>query len=963
MEERIITAGILPSGVVTFIFTDIEGSTKLAQEHPEALNQSLQIHNSILRQAMESNNGFVYDVIGDSFQTAFYNELDAIKAASDAQKRLCSVDWGHAAIRVRMGIHRGLAEWNGEKYMGYITLARSNRIMSVAYGGQILLSGDVLDAIKESSHGFKFKDLGDRRLKDLNRPMPIYQLVADFMQSDFPPLKTLDVRPNNLPVQLTSFIGRNAEIEIVKEHIRKSRILTLTGMGGVGKTRLAMQAVADLIDENENGVWIVDLALISDPQQVSLRIMQTLGIKDELRLAAEDTLLKHLEGKQLIIILDNCEHLIAKVAVIAESILMRCSKIRIVATSREELKCSGELLHAVEPLSTPNPGNGYVPEELVQFEAVRLFIERALTVDSNFRVTGSNANALAGICHKLDGIPLAIELAASRVKNMTVEKIYERLEDRFRLLNSGKRTALPRQQTLKALIDWSHDLLEKQEQILWRRMSVFVSGSTLESIEEICADEDISADNIIEMLTSLVEKSIVTFDSNTGHYKMLESIKYYGLNQLTESDEMEMLFDRHQKYFLSFLVSERDNLRSVTKVESLNFIEKNHSNIIQAIEWSVRCDRILDELAIVSLMTEYWHIRGYYSEARELLESVISRSYKIRNKDRANVLRRYGYMLSLMGQHDKAQSILEESLELFRESGDDRSTAACLNNLGLAAHSRGLSDVAIDYYSQSLKLREVFEDKKGICASLNGLGIVTFERGEYEIARDYFERSLRIAREIDDREGMGINLNNLGNIYIRLRDYENARKCLEESLSIMREFGNKWGISISLLNLGSVASNTNDLVKAKQFFAESLIMKQNTADMKGIVYATNGLARVALKEGDTDLSSKLFIENLNRLRDHYDTITVADCIIGVAETFIREKKYNKALLITSVIEDRLTEESITLEIDLQEQLKAMKRSFEENMTAEQILDMKEKSKSLSVEDVQEMLTSGSEFMI
>ncbi len=961
MNEKIITEGILPSGVVTFIFTDIEGSTKLAQEHPESLNQILHKHNTILRQSIESNNGFVYDVIGDSFQASFYNDIDAIRAARDAQIKLFSEDWGDMNVRVRMGIHKGPAEWNGEKYMGYITLARTNRIMSAACGGQILLSDDVYKTIEEKPHGFIFKDLGERRLKDLIKPLQIFQLVTDSIQSDFPPLKTLDARPNNLPVQLTSFIGRDAEIENVKELIRRSRLLTLTGMGGVGKTRLAMQTVADLIDENDNGVWIVDLAPVSDPQQVPFTIMQTLRIKDELNIAAVDTVLNHLENKQMIMILDNCEHLIAKVAEIVESILMRCGKVKIVATSREELKCSGELVHAVGPLSAPDPASEYVPEELVKFESVRLFIERALAVDNNFRVNSPNANALAKICHKLDGIPLAIELAASRVKNMTVEKISERLEDRFRLLNSGRRTSLPRQQTLKALVDWSYDLLDEQERILWRRMSVFVSAYSLESIEGVCAFGEISNESILDMLSSLVEKSIVIFDTNSGYYKMLETIKYYGLEKLTLADENRIVYDRHLEFFKTFINDESTALNSAKKVESLNNIERNNLNIIQALEWSVKSGRTLDEIAIISLMSEYWHIRGYHSEARELFESVIDRSKGIRNRDKANVLRRYGYMLSLMGQHEEAQCVLEESLELYKESGDDRSIAACLNNLGLAAHSRGLSDVAIEYYTQSLKIREMLDDKKGMCASLNGLGIVTFEGGEYEIARDYFERSLSIAREIGDREGVGINLNNLGNIYIRLRDYENAQKSLEESLSIMKEFGNKWGISISLLNLGSVASNTNDLVKAKQFFAESLTMKQNTADKIGIVYATNGLAKVALKEGDIELSSKLYIENLTRLKDHYDTLTVAGCIIGVAEALVRDKKFDNALLIISITENRLMKENISLESDLQEQLDFVKKILDKNIPPNEILEIKEKAKELSVEDVLKMLTAGTEF--
>ncbi len=885
MDEYKLTEGNLPSGEVTFLFTDIEGSTRLAQDSPDTLNESIEKHNSILKSAIESNGGFVFRIVGDAFNAAFANSENAVNAAKVSQAGLLSENWLNAEIKVRMGIHRGPAEWNGSEYMGYMTLARTNRVMSAAYGGQVLISDNVYSAIERSLPGITFKDLGERRLKDLIQPVRLFQMLSPDLQSDFPPIKSLDVRPNNLPVQLTSFIGRDNEITSVKDFVRNSRLVTLTGTGGSGKTRLALQSVADLIDEYDNGVWIADFAPLNDSKLIPQAILQALAVKEELHSSAEDTLLRHLEDKQVILILDNCEHVIESAAKFAEKILKKCSKVRIVATSREELKCSGEVIHNVLPLSTPNPEKIVSPEELIQFEAVRLFIERALAVDSNFRVTDSNASAVAKICYKLDGIPLAIELAASRVKSLSAEKIAVRLDDRFRLLSGGRRTALPRQQALRALIDWSHDLLNENEKILWRRVSVFSGGFELEAAEKICAIDKIAESEIFDLLVSLVEKSIVIHDVYTERYRLLESIKYYGKEKLEEAGELAKVCDKHLEFFKSVLSANEISQSKIVEKKNLDNLERDHINILQAHQWAQKNNLLPDELEIVSAMSQFWHIRGYFSEAKNLLEKVVDRTGEVRNSHRGNVLRRLGYIYSLQGQHEEAMKMLEESLKVYEEISDEKNAAACLNNLGLAAQTRGHHEMAAEFYSRSLEVRERISDKHGICASLNGLGMLAYEKGDYESAKQRFERLLDISREIGDREGIGIGLNNLGNIYLHLCEYSNAQKALEESLGLMKEFGNKWGVSIALLNLGAVALSNNDIDKAKEFYEESLMIKQEAGDAKGIVYAKNGLAKIALKTLDFVLAEELYKESLSRIRDNYDATAFAGCILGIAEIY------------------------------------------------------------------------------
>lgn len=955
MDEYKLTEGNLPSGEVTFLFTDIEGSTKLAQDSPDTLNESIQKHNTILREAIESNGGFVFRIVGDAFNAAFANSENAVGAAKKSQAGLLTEKWPNAEIKVRMGIHRGPVEWNGSEYMGYITLARTNRVMSAACGGQVLLTDNVHSAIEKSLPNISFKDMGERRLKDLIQPVRLFQMMSPDLPSDFPPIKSLDIRPNNFPVQLTSFIGRDKEIASVKEKVRNSRLLTITGTGGSGKTRLALQAVADLIDEYDNGVWIADLAPLSDANLIPQVILQALAVKEELQSSAEDTLLRHLQDKQAILILDNCEHVIESAAMFAEKILKKCSNVRIVATSREELKCLGEVIHNLMPLSTPNPEKVVSPEELVQFEAVRLFIERALAVERNFRVTESNASAVANICYKLDGIPLAIELAASRVKSLSVEKIALRLDDRFRLLSGGRRTALPRQQTLKALIDWSHDLLNVNEKILWRRISVFSGGFELEAAERICTTDKIAESEIFDLIVSLVEKSIVIHDVYTEHYRLLESIKYFGQEKLTEAGELEIVSDKHLEYFKSVLSTSEISQSKNVERKTLDNLERDHVNILQAYQWAQKNNLILDELEIVSVMSPFWHIRGYFSEAKNLLERVVARTGEVRNNQRGNVLRRLGYIFSLQGQHDEAMKILEKSLEVYEEIGDEKNIAACLNNLGLAAQTKGHHEMAGEYYSRSLEVREKISDMHGICASLNGLGMLAYEKGDYESAKKRFERLLEISKEIKDREGIGIGLNNLGNIYMHLCEYANAQNALEESLALMKEFGNKWGVSIALLNLGAVALSNNDIDKAKEFYEESLIIKHEVGDAKGIVYAKNGLAKIALRKLDYVLAEELYKESLFRIRNNYDPTAFAGCILGIAEIYSNLQRRSDAALILKKLESIIESDNISLETDARTQYENLKAILNSELSREELNEAEEKSDNISDEELFDMI--------
>ena len=501
-------------------------------------------HNLILHQAIEAHNGYVFQVVGDSFAAAFHSASDALHAAVDAQRDLQSEGWTPAIIKVRMGLHTGAAQLqidsNDNPYSGYATLAATQRIMSAGYGGQILLSGATRELVRDTlPKEAELLDLGEKRLKDLLRPEHLYQINVSGLPAIFPPLKTLDSFPNNLPTQLTTFIGRENEISELKQELHKHRLVTLTGSGGTGKTRLSLQVAAELLEKFEHGIWFVELAPLADPDLIPQTILSAIGIQEQQGKTPIELLKEYLHEKRVLIVLDNCEHLIEASARVVDALLNAAPKIRILASSREALAVKGELSYPVPSLSLPDMKHLPVIGQLSQYEAVRLFIDRASLVAPHFDVDKNNAPFIAQICYRLDGIPLAIELAAARVKMFSIEQISKRLDDRFRLLTGGARTALPRQQTLRALIDWSYDHLSEKERLLLCRLSVFAGDWTFEAAEEVCAGDNIESFDILDLLTQLVNKSLVVVmegsQSGETRYRMLETIRQYAREKLSGS--------------------------------------------------------------------------------------------------------------------------------------------------------------------------------------------------------------------------------------------------------------------------------------------------------------------------------------------------------------------------------------------------------------------------------------------
>jgi len=890
---------IPPSGNITFLFTDIEGSTKLSQDYPETLQSALDIHHAIMHKAIESNSGFVFEIVGDAFCCAFQKAEDAVKAAVEAQLSLAEVKWGDAVIKIRIGIHSGNAEWSNNKYMGYITLARTARVMSCGYGEQIIISSstyelcrDKFDAVKEKN--ISFRDMGERRMKDVIQPIRIFQIVSPGLREEFPPLKTLDARPNNLPVQLTSFIGREKEILDIKKLLSGTRLLTLTGPGGTGKTRLSLQAAAELIDDFNNGVWIVELAPLTDPLLISVTIAGALGISGQPGQESFETLLNYLKQKEILIILDNCEHLIDECASITEKLLQSCTGLKIMTTSREALRSQGEIVYRVLSLAHPEPDQKNTPLELSQYESVRLFIERALAVNSAFRVNNENAPSLAQICSQLDGIPLAIELAAARIKVLSVEKICEKLDDRFRLLTGGKRTALPRQQTLKAMIDWSYDLLSENEKILFQRLSVFTGGWSLAAAEEICSCDNIECYDVMDIHSNLLDKSLISTSESSGtiRFYMLESIRQYAKEKMISDEDIKQ---RHFNFFKSY--ADLEKMRETVPDQNIRvkLMDTESDNIRSAIQWAME-NKPEEASEVICKMIDYWDIKGYFKEAFQTCQKFLDSGILKEKLSKANILFCAGLMAQNMGIVSDAEKLTNEGLAIFRELDNKTGIGKCVNILGVASSTDpGRGKETREYYEEAISIFRESDLKKDYAVALYNMSFVHVKEEDPEKALQLRMEALDKYKELNDTHRIAFVMSSLGVFELRRKNYEKAKSYAEESLAVSIDIGDKYLSSINLVNLGNIYSEINNYEKAKTLLYESIEILRECGYKSNIIVALMILGDVSVKTGEFENSIKYFKESVLTGNETGNSYYLASNLYGLATAYYELKDFKTSL--------------------------------------------------------------------
>jgi predicted ATPase/class 3 adenylate cyclase len=819
----------LPAGTVTFLFTDIERSTELVQRLGDrAYADLVATYRAQLRAVFTSSGGREIDTQGDAFFVVFARAHDALGAALAIQETIATRSWPHnAQLQVRIGLHTGTPMVEGDTYVG-VDIHRAARVCAAGHGGQVLLSQTTCELVADAlPPGVQVQDLGEHRLRDLRRPERIFQVLHRFLPPGLPPLRSLSVQPHNLPVQLTSFIGRDREIAEVKRLLTRTRLVTLTGPGGSGKTRLALQAASEVLSAYPDGVWLVELATLTDPDLVRSAVATAVGVREHTGRPLLQTLTDALHNTHLLVILDNCEHLVTACAEVAEVLLRMAPHLTILATSRERLGAAGETSYLVPPLSVPDVHGSKAPDDLVKTEAVRLFVERAASIQPGFSLTPATSADVARIVSTLDGIPLAIELAAARVNVLSVPQIAERLRDRFHLLTSGGRTAAPRQQTLQATMDWSYDLLSESEGILLRRLAVFAGGFTLDAAEAVCADVRVPGKQILDRLTSLVNKSLVATVGTTEQrrYRMLDTVRQYGWDKLLLTGEPGAVHDRHQQYFLAFAEQAETNVRTGAQRQWLDRLDIEHDNLRAALEWAkTKPDEF--ELKLAGALWLFWDLRGYWKEGRTRLHAALDRHPDASEAVKAKAL--YAAALLAWRQRDgaRAEALSLESLQMCQTISDEFGVACSLIVLGLIARREGLLQEAADRHAESLALFRKLKDDWGTAWSLRLLGIVKFYQDEVAAAAEHFAESLAISTARQDLGGIAAALHGLGRIATSQRDFDRATALLTQSLSWFHELGDRLGVASSLYMLGRVTAARGIHARALTLFAAAAAFRE-----------------------------------------------------------------------------------------------------------------------------------------
>jgi len=837
----------LPAGTVTFLFTDIEGSAQRWERHRDAMKAAVARHEQLLTAAMQQHGGYVFKTVGDAFCAAFATAPDAVAAAVDAQRALAEEDFSAVdGLYVRIGLHTGYAEERNADYFGP-AVNRVARLMSIGHGGQILLSGVTHElAQSDLPEGTKLVDLGSHRLKDLTEPEQVWQLSIEGLPAAFAPLRSLDALPNNLPIQRTRFVGREHTVAEVKELVNRDRLVTLVGSGGVGKTRIAMQVGADLLDHYPDGVWFVDFAPITDPELVSSVIAQVLGMSQQEGKRVDESIPPWLKRKKLLLILDNCEHVLEPVATIAAAIIGTAPDVRIMNTSRQMLDVSGEEVFRVPSLDVPHTVADLTPAGVEQFGAVALFVDRARSIDKSFTVTDNTAPIVADICRRLDGIPLAIELAAARVKVLSISNLAQRLNERFKILTGGSRDVLPRQKTLTALIDWSYDLLKPQEQLLFTRLSIFAGSFSLDAAVKVCGREGLDEIEVLDLLSSLADKSLVVSDTaaNQERYHLLESTRAYALDKLAAAGEREQLARRHADYYHDLAESADEQFATGSTLAWVADVERDLDNYRAALEWTITQHN--DEVvggAIVGYLERLWNIGGLAVEGRYWIGLALQRVSEPEHPRVAATLWRGLANLSFgkatveaaehavvlyesvgdalgvnrakqsiadavyrMGHLHEADDINNRVLESFRELGDKRGVATGLNQQAMLAWLRGDSLRARDGFAQAIASFRALGDQHAIQAPLGNLAELEFQEGRPDEAVRLANETLEIDQQGKNSRALGIDYVNLAAYRIALGDLDGSRESARRGLRIARERQESILAAIALQHLSLIAA-------------------------------------------------------------------------------------------------------------------------------------------------------------
>ena len=863
----------LPVGTVTFVLSDVVGSTRLWEQYPEQMRLTLARHDEMFEERVAQRAGVVVRPRGegDSRFAVFARASDALTAASEIQRAFHTEAWAlPERFAIRMALHTGEADLREGDYYG-TAVNRCARLRDIAHGGQIIMSSVTASLARERlPQRTALRSLGRHRLRDLPEPDEVFQLLHADLPADFPPLKSLSAAPHNLPLQLTSFVGRDNDVRQLRAHLTQQevRLLTLTGAAGTGKTRLALHVAEEMLGEFPYGVFFVPLAPLSDPDLLASTIGESVGVREVAGQTLLHTLKDALRSQSVLLILDNFEHVIEHARELGE-LLSGCPSLKMLVTSREVLHLSGEHILVVPAMAIPDPQVTLSTEQLAQFDGVQLFIERARAAKPNFALTPQNGRVIAEICARLDGLPLAIELAAARVKLLPPEALLERLSltyDQRQTLLTGGASDLPiRHQALHSAIDWSFSLLRPSEQRLFSHLAVFSGGFSLEAAEALCSSDPELANGVLDGIASLIDKSLLNQEEEEirePRYRMLDTIREYALAQLQATGEL----DQAQRCLAEHLVvvAERaePELTGPEQASWLDGLEREHDNIRGALQWCSESGAANLALRLAGALWRFWSTRGYVGEGLRWLEAAISSSDAPDPLVLAKALNGAANLAREQGDYDRALRLHEESLALARDHGDARAMAEGLNNLGLIALYQGQHERAQQLCEDGLELFRTIEDKGGVAAALNNLGNVARERGRSDAAAALHKESLALRRAVGDKRGIALSLNNLANVVLNQGDYWRAAALHQESLALRRELGDRAGVATSLNNLGNVARVQGDFLAARGFYEESLAVRRDLGDKRRVAAALINLGIVERERGERDRAAMLLRDSL-----------------------------------------------------------------------------------------------------
>ncbi len=900
-----------PTGTVTLLFTDIEGSTKRWESNAPAMRSVLAQHDAVMRKAIADRNGHVFKTIGDAFCAVFQRTEDAIEACLDAQRGLRKIDVPEMGpVRVRMALHSGEAEQRDGDYFG-TAVNRISKFLSIGHGEQVLLTSPTRDAVHLSlPTEAQLRDMGEHRLKDIPEPEHVYQLVHPDLRTDFPALKSVDSQPNNLPTQLSSFVGRENELKQLCALIHTTSLLTLTGSGGSGKTRLALRVGESVLHQFPDGVWMVELAPISDATQIPFAVLRALGLQEQASKRIEDVLIGHLSGKSALLVLDNCEHILNACSTLVAEMLGHCPNLSMIATSREPLGVEGEISFVVPPLSIP-AGSGVATGDLMKYDSIALFVERVRTANPELPLDDTAATCAAEICRLLDGIPLALELAAALTRKFSLEQVRIDVVGRFQLLTEQVDTAVRRHQTLHNAIEWSYQLLTDDEKRLFRALSIFAGGWTLESLAAVCAGEDRDEYVLFELLTQLAAKSLVVVseeDAAEPRYRFLEAIRQFASNKAIAAAELESFRSRHADYFLSLV--ESSNPQAVigeTAARLFDRFEVEHQNLLAAIEWwRTSPATIVKALRLASGVSPFWGLRGYRTVGMAVLGELIplaesSGAVDADPKLFARALNSGGNLATTLARYEEAEELFSRSLSILQGLNDSARAAAVLGNLGVIARYREDFATARARYQQSLEIRREIGDQNGIAIALTNLATVAWLRGDYAAAQAACQEALSIVRRIGNHQVQAQSLLTLAILSRFLGNHVKARSHCQDSLRVSQDIGDKGCMATSLCVLGDVERDAGEIEAAQTLYQQALALGRESGDPVCVAEMLNRLGTIAHDRGDDTAAARLFEESLRMRSELANRLGIAESLEQVSRLVLRDGSPESASLALSLM--------------------------------------------------------------